>query len=204
MSAEIWTLTCAACGTEFQRLARKERYRLKHDRLAGPYCGRSCTGRSTAASNVAEWREGHARELVAMTCAECGRGFERTSDTAGERVFCSQRCSLATARRAKWPDALTRLHQYSREGATVEGLEGPCWEWTGALGPQGHAQIVVNGRRIGAHRFAFESHHGRAVAAGHVVHHRCFNPPCVNPGHLEEMTPSAHRKLHSALAKLER
>lgn len=54
-----------------------------------------------------------------------------------------------------------------------------CWIWQGALRPNGYGQI--NSRR--AHRVSYETFNG-PIPAGHVVMHKCDNPPCVNPEHL--------------------
>ena len=57
---------------------------------------------------------------------------------------------------------------------------GECIEWTGARSAAGYGRL---GTKY-AHRVAYEKAHG-PIARGMVVRHRCDNPPCVNPAHLE-------------------
>ena len=56
-----------------------------------------------------------------------------------------------------------------------------CWPWWDR---SDHGKIYIDGRGVGAHRFSYEMHHG-PIPDGMVVRHRCDNPPCVNPAHLE-------------------
>ena len=64
-----------------------------------------------------------------------------------------------------------------------------CWLWTGKTG-KGYGQIWLgyNANRgvvMGwAHRVAWELAHGASPGEMH-VRHKCDNPPCQNPAHLE-------------------
>lgn len=64
-----------------------------------------------------------------------------------------------------------------------------CWLWTGALGWGGYGGFTVaRGRKVGAHRFAYELANGPIPAGLHVLH-RCDTPACVRPDHLMVGTP---------------
>lgn len=59
-----------------------------------------------------------------------------------------------------------------------------CWEWSGAKSSSGHGCIWIDGVRSGAHRAAYLVWVG-SIPSGLLVRHKCDNPPCINPGHLE-------------------
>lgn len=64
-----------------------------------------------------------------------------------------------------------------------------CWIWRGARNEFGYGTISLRRRAKGAesqrvHRLMWEMHNG-PIPDGLVVRHRCDNPPCVNPDHLE-------------------
>jgi hypothetical protein len=61
--------------------------------------------------------------------------------------------------------------------------EKKCWLWKGATHDFGYGLIWANGRNLGAHRAAWQIHHG-PIPAGLSVLHKCDNPACCNPGHL--------------------
>lgn len=67
--------------------------------------------------------------------------------------------------------------------ANFEKADG-CWEWTGTRVEFGYGQIIRDGRRLRAHRVAYEIAYG-PIPDGLVVRHKCDNPPCVRPDHLE-------------------
>ena len=64
--------------------------------------------------------------------------------------------------------------------------ENGCWEWTGCKRSKrsGYGALKVNGKMYPAHRLAYQLWNGE-IPVGMVVRHKCDNPPCVNPEHLE-------------------
>lgn len=76
----------------------------------------------------------------------------------------------------------------------TSGLDTPCILHPGACHPYG--RVLENGRLRQAHVVAWEAVHG-PVPDGFHVHHKCENPPCVNPDHLEALSVSDHWRAHS-------
>lgn len=67
---------------------------------------------------------------------------------------------------------------------------GRCWLWTGAVAGWGYAQIGFRNpdRRVMVHRYSFELHGGLLLDGMH-IDHLCRVKLCVNPAHLEQVTP---------------
>lgn len=59
-----------------------------------------------------------------------------------------------------------------------------CIQWQGTRNSQGYGQVVRDGVKVSAHRYAYEQAHG-PIPEGHVIRHTCDNKPCVEPGHLQ-------------------
>lgn len=59
-----------------------------------------------------------------------------------------------------------------------------CWEWRGRRNDLGYAVMKSRGKQVRVHRVMWEMHNG-PIPDGLVVRHKCDNPPCVNPNHLE-------------------
>lgn len=67
-----------------------------------------------------------------------------------------------------------------------------CWEWTGAK-TAGYGTIAKpGGGTIGAHRWACGEFNGE-VPDNYHVDHLCRNTSCVNPMHLEAVTPTVNK-----------
>lgn len=69
--------------------------------------------------------------------------------------------------------------------------ENGCLNWTGSKS-RGYGKIRVNGRTVPAQRAAYETWVG-PIPEGYEVDHLCCNPSCINPDHLEAVTPRENK-----------
>ena len=82
-----------------------------------------------------------------------------------------------------------------------KGAPDECWEWQGCLLKNSistrkrmpYGRMNVGGVMHYAHRIAWECVNG-PIPDGLVVRHRCDNPRCCNPAHLELGTQSDNRR----------
>ena len=79
-------------------------------------------------------------------------------------------------------------------------LDTPCHIWQGAKLPSGYGHGSYQRRHFLAHRRAWERAHGE-IPAGHQIHHACERRACVNPDHLELVTPTEHAARHPQVAR---
>jgi len=63
-----------------------------------------------------------------------------------------------------------------------------CWYWMASRDRGGYGYAAWGGRMRQAHRVTFELLVG-LIPEGLQIDHLCRNPPCVNPDHLEPVTP---------------
>lgn len=67
-----------------------------------------------------------------------------------------------------------------------------CWRWRGQLHPSGYGYLKFRGRQRRAHRVAYEAFIGPIPDGLHLDHVRgrgCRYRDCINPDHLEPVTP---------------
>lgn len=95
----------------------------------------------------------------------------------------------------------------------VEKTES-CWVWIGSQS-SGYGQMKWRGKATQAHRISWEIFHGRPVPDDLQVDHLCHDPetcpspgvncphrPCVNPEHLEAVTPWENKRRSNTWAHL--
>lgn len=79
-----------------------------------------------------------------------------------------------------------KLARYTKKTDSEED----CWTWTRSLHNAGYGKVYV---KLGyacfyTHRLTWELSRGTPIPDGLLVRHKCDNPPCCNPNHLETGT----------------
>jgi hypothetical protein len=135
------------------------------------------------------------QRTVPRVCERCGGAFLAAAGEVrrGGARFCGKACQrlFLTYGTAPRPDPLA--HFWSK--VDLSGGPEACWPWWAAVKANGYgaytplAPAVPDGtpRLVYAHRWAWQLVHGR-IPGGLVIDHRCFNPRCCNPGHLQLVT----------------
>lgn len=69
--------------------------------------------------------------------------------------------------------------------------ESGCWLWVFSVDDMGYAKVSFRNKITPVHRISYILFNGD-IANGNHVHHTCENRNCVNPAHLQSVTPEEH------------
>lgn len=87
----------------------------------------------------------------------------------------------------------SRFWSRVNKAGTLAPMLGPCWTWTGYTGRDGYGRFHLHGRNQLAHRYAYTQLAG-PIPDGLVIDHLCRNTVCVNPAHMEPVTPAENTR----------
>jgi hypothetical protein len=130
---------------------------------------------------------------------------EMHQDDSTQRPLCACGCgeSLPPLLRQDRPRIFINGHQNAKGPQYVVDPDTGCWIWQrSTVGPtrSTYGVIIRDGKRVKAHRFFYEKFRG-PIPPGFHMDHLCKNKMCVNPDHLEPVSPAENVR-RGPLAKL--
>ena len=96
---------------------------------------------------------------------------------------------------------LQRLYNKLMLGVEIEHEKG-CWLYKHRINSLGYGVVSFCGDDFAAHRAMYFLTTGEEVIDD--IHHKCETKNCINPAHLEQVTPKEHTKRHTQYTKLKR
>lgn len=121
--------------------------------------------------------------MESRTCRQCGTSLikrpEETQRMFGNRKYCSKTCFGEAQKHVPTKELII-------ENSTPD--ETGCWIWKNKPTAHGYGAICINYKVHAAHRLSYEMFKGELLKGFH-IDHLCRKPMCVNPAHLEQVTP---------------
>jgi hypothetical protein len=87
-----------------------------------------------------------------------------------------------------------RLVRVGDAGAYIPAPDNACWLWPGAKDRKRYGLIKVDGKTRRVYRAAYELATGRKLGE-RTAEHKCRNPSCWRPSHIEPMSRSENTAL---------
>lgn len=122
---------------------------------------------------------------VVLCCAHCGVQFPKPKkpSEAKRRKYCGRECSLEAIHNGLKIPLAERFWVHVAKAGPDD-----CWEWQRRKDRRGYGLIGGDKREtLQAHRVAYEFEVA-PIPDGLVIRHKCDNPACCNPAHLETGT----------------
>jgi hypothetical protein len=99
--------------------------------------------------------------------------------------------------RYRFPARGDKKPRYERQD---RGYETPCWIWLRYCEPKmgyGYSKVFGTPAHRGLYQLLVHE-----ISKSVILHHRCEQPGCVNPSHLQEMSQADHNVLHKVGKKM--
>lgn len=175
---------CDYCGNE--RTVRRDLSRVPGPGKAGrSFCDKTCRNRWVSTFC-------HHPETLPMLntrCCHCEVLVPKDpmEEIKDGYVFCSPSCEeiYFEKRRKRTPEE--RYWSYVDKEPEYKGPNGDCWGWKGST-DKGYGKIGIKNKSVGAHVYSYFLHNGHYPDYKNnreVVMHKCDNPICSNPDHLQ-------------------